>query len=255
MSAITPTHTGTPEDNFDSDLATAVRYLHHRNQSHIIDLLLTVRSFSLLHYNSDWGEDFYRVRCAVDVERLDDFDDESLRLLSEALEIATRSRRYVIDDAEVLPHVVHTDDWKDDYQKLTRGTPTNQATLVALADLHPIVDRMHFRDDAEVRVYQALKRAQERLPKHETISIAPNCAVRVAGATWEPDFVLVYKGRAVAIEVDGGSHRKKWASDRSRDDRLTDGGFQRVCRIDVADTESALDLDAFVETVLARLAT
>lgn len=56
------------------------------------------------------------------------------------------------------------------------------------------------------------------------------------------------------MEVDGGSHRKMWASDRSRDDRLTDSGFMRVARIDVADTEHDDELSAFIESVVSRMA-
>ncbi len=54
-------------------------------------------------------------------------------------------------------------------------------------------------------------------------------------STWEPDFLVIYKGRAGIIEVDGRTHVKKWLSDGSRDCLFEDAGVAYVDHIDAAD--------------------
>jgi hypothetical protein len=124
---------------------------------------------------------------------------------------------------------------------------------VALPDRFPVRDSMRFRDKAEVVLYEALKEKQHSLPVTDTISIIPNASVRVLGHTWEPDFIVVYRGRTGVIEVDGGSHRKKYASDKSRDQILEDCGISWVERIDVADAENPAECKTFVDRFLKRL--
>ena len=114
-------------------------------------------------------------------------------------------------------------------------------------------DGMRFRDNAEVALYERLKEKQRALPSTRTLLIIPNACVRVVDHTWEPDFIVVHEGRAGIIEVDGGSHRKKYASDKSRDKLLEDSGISRIDRIDAADAENAVECRRFIDDFLARL--
>lgn len=102
-------------------------------------------------------------------------------------------------------------------------------------------------------MYRSLKRAQAQLPPGETLTIVPGPAVRIPAHTWEPDFLVIYKGRAGIIEVDGRTHVKKWSSDRSRDRLFEDAGVAYVDHIDAADTEGP-GVDQFVERFLRKLA-
>jgi hypothetical protein len=163
-----------------------------------------------------------------------------------------RAHNEGVVDMKLYPAPVSAD-WRKDIEATLRGKPKNQASLVALPDRFPVRDAMRFRDGAEVALYEALKAKQHALPATDTITIIPNASVRVPGHTWEPDFLVVYRGRTGAIEVDGGSHRKKYASDKSRDKILEDAGISRVERIDVADAEDPEECEAFVERFLARL--
>lgn len=62
-------------------------------------------------------------------------------------------------------------------------------------------------------MYEALKRAQESRPPADTITIVPLPSARVPGHTWEPDFLVAYRGRVGAIEVDGPHHTGKRAAE------------------------------------------
>jgi hypothetical protein len=113
---------------------------------------------------------------------------------------------------------------------------------------------MRFRDQAERAVYRALKRAQQSLPSHESLTVLPNCAALTRiGSTWEPDFVVAYKGRVGVIEVDGASHQGRAAADQTRDRFFEDSGMAYVDRWPVEDTTDERALDTLVARFLLRL--
>jgi hypothetical protein len=117
-------------------------------------------------------------------------------------------------------------------ESLNQG-PSNQGTIAPPPRGQQWIteDRMRFRDQAERAVYRALKRAQQALPNHESLTVLPNCAALARiGSTWEPDFVVAYKGRVGIIEVDGASHQGRAAADKTRGHFFEDSGMAYVDR-------------------------
>jgi very-short-patch-repair endonuclease len=101
-------------------------------------------------------------------------------------------------------------------------------------------------------VYQELRRAQEDLERLDSIGIAANVPIRLPGKT--VDLLVTHQGRCGVIEVDGASHNRKRASDRSRDHLLEDSGVLYVARIDAVDTAQPEEVEAFVRRFLHKLA-
>ncbi|MBC9822828.1 DUF559 domain-containing protein [Terrabacter sp. MAHUQ-38] len=112
---------------------------------------------------------------------------------------------------------------------------------------------MHFRSAAEVTVYKALLAEQRERPETDNLTILPLPSAKVVGNRFEPDFVVIYKGVAGVIEVDGQHHRGKASEDASRDRILKHCGVVEVDRLDVADVDNAEELARFVKAFLYRL--
>ena len=103
-------------------------------------------------------------------------------------------------------------------------------------------------------VYEALKRAQAKLPKDSTIAIFPLPMGRVGvGNAWTPDFLVAVAGRVGIIEVDGPHHQKRFAADTTRDRHWRNSGIVHIERILVEETSGDADLDVLVKQFLTRL--
>jgi hypothetical protein len=153
---------------------------------------------------------------------------------------------------EVIPKV--GPNWREQLaRELKGGHQTNQARKVRLEPRHPMEDGLHFTNEWEQRVYQVLKEHQARLPQNETIGIMPLGALRVPGHTFEPDFLITYRGRVGAIEVDGPHHKNRVAADRSRDRLFMHAGVRYVDRLTVEDATKKADVEKFVTDFLAQL--
>jgi very-short-patch-repair endonuclease len=139
--------------------------------------------------------------------------------------------------------------------RLSDVGPNNQATYRTLPDHHPRKDGLKFHNVGELRMYEALVRAQQRRPQEATIGILPGAGFRTSQRTFWPDFVITHRGRVGVIEVDGPQHRNRAAADQSRDRQLQGAGVTLTERIMVEDLDQRAELDAFVERVLARLLT
>jgi hypothetical protein len=139
--------------------------------------------------------------------------------------------------------------------RLSDVGPNNQATYRTLPDNYPRKDGLKFHNPGELRMYEALVRAQQRRPPEATIGILPGAGFRTGQRTLWPDFVITHRGRVAVIEVDGPHHRNRAAADQSRDRQLQDAGVTLTERIMVEDVDQPAELDAFVERVLARLLT
>lgn len=94
---------------------------------------------------------------------------------------------------------------------------------------------------------------QEWLPEFETLTIIPNCRVRVLGREFVPDIVVVRNGRAGVIEVDGATHYGRREADRSRDRLLENAGFAYIDRFDAQECEDPATVNLLVSRFLARL--
>jgi hypothetical protein len=232
-------------------LGTAVAILFHRGETEIVELLVAVEDYNCRWLYDDGGRDYYDASLLVDISVLDSFTPEVCEKIQETWNIASIAANEGIESVRAVPALV-TGDWRTRY-KAALQTPRNQASLKPLPDLHPRADQMGFRDAAELRVYEALKRAQERLPEGERVTIAANPVVRIPGKTREPDFLVAYRGRVGMIEVDGASHRQKWSNDKSRDQLFEDAGIFIVRHFEAEFTDDARQVDEFIDRFLRKL--
>lgn len=108
-------------------------------------------------------------------------------------------------------------------------------------------------DSAELAVFEELRRVQEWLPEFDTLTIMPNSPAYVLGREFVPDIVVIRRGRAGVIEVDGATHYGRWEADRSRDRLLENAGFAYVDRFDAQECEDAGRVNLLVSRFLARL--
>lgn len=234
----------------DGQLGTAAALLFHRGETDIVELLVQVEAVDYVHQGGDWDYAEYAVHLRVDVALFDSLPDEVREKIRTALDDAAPPNDH-ITSVVAVPSPIRGD-WRIKYKAALR-TPRNQASLTKLPDLHPRADQMGFRDAAELRVYEGLKRAQKRLPEGETIAISVNPSVHIPPRTREPDFLVAYRGRVGMIEVDGASHRQKWSNDKSRDQLFEDAGIFCVRHIEAEFTDDARKVDEFIERFLRKL--
>lgn len=238
----------------ESYLGTAAQLLLEEEFTRETALLLDVHHFTIRGHDRWKGAlELATAELLVDPWVVRRFDDDALERVRWALDTVARQIGYEVGWVDVFPEPAKAG-WREQVQAaLANPDATNQATLAPLAAGHPREDGLNFRDDAERRMYQGLKQRQEALPKTDTFSIIPNPGLRVQHRTVEPDFLVAYRGRCGAIEVDGASHARKWSSDRSREYSLEDAGIAFVRRIDVADVDDESELAAFIDTFLRKL--
>ncbi len=108
------------------------------------------------------------------------------------------------------------------------------------------------RSQAERDVLASLAALSERV---SGLCWIGNAYVNVRGHRRELDVLVLYRGRAFGIEVDGPHHSRhgRYAADRSKDALLEDGGLLFVRRIAVEDTRSADDVLLFLTACFDRL--
>jgi hypothetical protein len=247
------------DEDYDVELGTAAQILHRDGATQAASLLLEAQlldytlldiAFNMRHMDEP---NAYMVAAVLEVPAAlaDRFTPEITDQIRGALaEVAFRERR-LVEEVRIVPALAEAN-WRERMEAALGLSPTNQAALgPPVPDRFPKVDRMRFRDAAEVRLYEGLKRSQEAADPQFTI--VPNAAVRVPGRTWEVDFLILLGGRAGVIEVDGATHSRKWSSDRSRDRVLEDAGVAYIDRIDAEDTKDPLLVDQFIQRFLRKL--
>ena len=181
----------------------------------------------------------------------DRIDEELGATIKDALNEALAS------DATHVRHVWYApppvpSDWREKASARLGAGPVNQGTLGRTVPEFDW-DGMRFRSAAELAVYRALRAEQDKRPQTENLTILPLPSARVVGNRFEPDFVIIFRGAAGIIEVDGPHHRGKAAGDRSRDRIFRHCGIVEVDRIDVADGPDPVELERFVAAFLYRL--
>jgi hypothetical protein len=115
------------------------------------------------------------------------------------------------------------------------------------------VDGMRFDRPEEIAVYRALAHLQAELPRGQSVLISGNPFVRVPGHTLKTDLLVVHRGRAGVIEIDGASHYGRLCADRSRDRLLEDAGIAYVDRLSAEEASNRRETEVFVRRFLARL--
>ncbi|MFI6029574.1 hypothetical protein [Amycolatopsis magusensis] len=244
----------------DIDLGTAAGLLLDDGKTQAAALLVDAHlvadyvdtGFSMS--GEDPGTDLFNVVLEVPRTQVEKFTDEILKDISTALNEVMNPQHVHVLGIQVRAQIEPASpQWRDELRKRLAPNPVNQASIGPAMTDALIEDRCAFRSLAELRVYRAFKRARDRMSGDDTLSIAPNPALVVRSSTWEPDLVIVYRGKAGVVEVDGHHHRGRRAADLSRDRLLRHSGFTEVDRLAVEDTESDEELDVFVERFLLRL--
>ncbi|MFE9973286.1 hypothetical protein ACFYRD_21655 [Streptomyces hirsutus] len=146
--------------------------------------------------------------------------------------------------------------WREMVQREISGErPTNHARRLQPAPRRWLEDDLAFTNEGEQLVYRLLKHRQEKvLPAEETISIFPLPNGRIAGRTWEPDFLVTYKGRAGILEIDGPHHNARRALDVTREHLMRDSGIAYIDRVPVEALQNRTELEPVIDRFLRRLA-
>jgi hypothetical protein len=144
--------------------------------------------------------------------------------------------------------------WARTADRAAPDRPTNQARRERADGPHLVENGLVFGSTGELRVYRALKRMQASFPQEDTISIAPLPGVRLrAGNTWSPDVLVLGRGRALIIEIDGPHHRspRRYVDDRNRDLQWQRCGVP-VIRLAVEDLQDGDALDTRLREEIMR---
>ena len=135
---------------------------------------------------------------------------------------------------------------------LNEHTTTAPLRLVRSRIRH---DGHDFDSHAETVVYDAFRAVAATLPEFHRLAVIPQASVVTVGRRhhFTADLLVVYRGRAAGVEVDGPHHHGRFAADLSRDAILVAHGLAFVDRIVVEDTTEPRSVEHFCRRVLARL--
>ncbi|MFZ4185530.1 hypothetical protein ACOZCG_31225 [Streptomyces pseudogriseolus] len=240
----------------DTVLGQTAFFLQEKGDVQAAALLLDVEGIKWTPGN--WAGDWTVAELLVPGWLIERFSDEVLERIRPVLIEAAERHGVEASSVRAAPALPELGpDWRDALQeRLSTDTVTNHAARVR--DPRPELRREGFTFDSreELRVFEALKRAQSRLAAegHDTITIFPLPLGRVGvGNSWTPDFVVVRDGRAGLIEVDGPHHRGRFGADTTRDRHWRNSGFVHIERILVEETAKDAELDTLVQAFLKRL--
>lgn len=101
---------------------------------------------------------------------------------------------------------------------------------------------------SERRLGRALHREQQSMDPLDGMAVFVQPWVLTRSGRWfRPDFVCSSRS-LVAVEVDGASHRGRYAADRSRDHLLRDAGVP-VLRVPAEDLDDRISTDAWTRRI------
>ena len=110
----------------------------------------------------------------------------------------------------------------------------------------------HVQSPEEQLLCDALVHRASTLPPYDTLLVAPQTWALVRGRTFRLDLLVIYRGRAVAVEVDDPTHHGRWAADASRDALIRDAGVEPY-RVVLEEVLDPLRVEEHVDRILARL--
>lgn len=238
----------------ESTIAHAVTLLLQRGDRDNAALLLDVESIRT-EYDDEAQE--WEIWLEVAPEHYPRFTDKWTRMFREICKLVCRRLDYswfYVDVREKLPDVGPS--WRNQLrdQCTSPRRPTNQGRRARTEPPRFREDYLAFTNSGEQTVYRALRQIQENdLPSEETIGIYPLAGGRIPGRTWEPDFLVTYRGRAGVLEVDGPHHNTRRALDTTREHLLRDAGIAFVDRITVEAVDDPAELDGVLRRFLRRL--
>jgi hypothetical protein len=254
------------EFGFDRHLGTAAELLEHRGETKGAALLLDASDlgyaqcttsymvWEMEYWNTIVEEESLLAIVACEPVAIDRFTDDIKATLIGVLNEVNGGEGRHVDELRLIP-TLSDEAWRERLEKrLGANTETNQARVRPLKGDELSVDTLIFRSGAEVKVYEALKRANEKLPQERSLLIAPNVGIRVHGRILEVDFLITYRGRAGVIEVDSIYHRGRRDFDKSKEKLLEDAGIAYVDRVSAEDCDDSSALDQVVSRFLDRLA-
>lgn len=238
----------------ESTVGHAATLLLQRGQREVVEMLLDVEAIK-----TEWDDEEREWELWLEVapEHNSRYTDDWITEFSEACRQISRRLNYHefwLGVRETLPEVAPT--WRDDLRKhfTSKRRPTNQGRRVRTESPRFFEDWLAFTNDGEKTVYQALRQIQENdLPREDTIGIYPLAGGRIPAKTWEPDFLITYRGRAGVIEVDGPHHNTRRAFDTTREHLLRDAGIAFVDRVPVEAVGNPSELNAVLRRFLRRL--
>lgn len=236
----------------ESALGHTATLLAQRGQRSIVELVLDVEKLTVERDHNTHTWDLWLEVPPGQSSRFSSSDVD--RLQDTCHEVCDRLgySRFYLGVREILPNV--GPDWRDQLrQSLTGKRPTNQGRRIRTEPPRFVEDRLYFTNQGEQTVYRALRQIQGELPSDETLTIYPLAGCRVPGHTWEPDFLVTYKGRAGVLEVDGPHHNGRRAMDTTREHLLMDAGIAFVDRIPVEVVNDSAELMAVLRRFLKRL--
>jgi hypothetical protein len=238
----------------DSAVGHTVTLLLQRGERATAELILDVEKVAI-EFDREYEE--WEIWFEVAPEHFPRYTAELVDGFREACkEICQRLRYYdfSVNVRETLPDV--GPQWREQLreQLASKRRPTNQGRRVRTGPPRFGEDWLAFTNEGEQTVYRALKKIQENdLPAESTIGIYPLAGGRVPGRTWEPDFLVTYKGRAGVLEVDGPHHNARRAMDTTRDHLLRDAGVAFVDRVPVEAVTDPTELNSVLRRFLRRL--
>jgi len=238
----------------DSTIGHAVTLLYQRGERATVELILDVDKITP-EYDPQYED--WTIWLEVTPEQRSKFTENLVEKLRQACEDVCQRYRYIqfgLNVRETLPDV--GPGWRDQLreQLAPKRRPTNQGRRARTEVPRFREDWLAFTNEGEQTVYRALRHIQEKeLPADSTIGIYPLAGGRVPNHTWEPDFLITYKGRAGVFEVDGPHHNGRRAMDTTRDHLLRDAGVAFVDRVPVEVVENPSELHAVLRRFLRRL--
>lgn len=147
-------------------------------------------------------------------------------------------------DIIVRPKLSSSVQWRTEAQKFLAGGSINNQANVKLGNRPRVVhDELFFRNVTEQYVYEALLRYKHPFMPLPVVLRADG-SKRDGGVNRriEPDFLILYRGRLVLLEVDGGSHFETPVDAENRITFLREQGVvvRRVSAADCKDVEKAV---------------
>jgi hypothetical protein len=265
MASVTDPRIYDQDGRDDRILGQTTGLLAQRGDEEAVALLVDVRSLTIASTSEVarterifvpdiddgvWGtETIYLLEAILDVDDhlVARFTDEVCQRIAETLSYVAGRNGVEENVAYVRARPALPEaggDWRTAYAaRLAGDRPSNQARRESGGG-HPAEDGLTFGSAEEQRVYRALKHLQKNFPEEETISIAPLPGVRLrAGHTWEPDILVMGRGRVLILEIDGPHHRSQllYADDRNRDLQWRRCGVE-VVRLAVEDLQDGAAL-------------